>query len=53
MCSPVRCPQCGKTTWTGCGQHVEQLKASIPADQWCTCERGATGGGNIFSWFGR
>ena len=35
MCRPMRCKTCGKTTWTGCGQHVNQVKASVPADQWC------------------
>lgn len=35
MCSPARCPQCGKTTYRGCGQHVDQVKATVPADQWC------------------
>jgi len=35
MCSPVKCPQCGQTTWAGCGQHVAQVKASVPASQWC------------------
>ena len=41
MCSPVRCSSCGKTTWAGCGQHVDQVKASVPASQWCTCDRNA------------
>lgn len=46
MCYPVRCPHCGKTTWDGCGQHVDEVKASIPPAQWCTCQRGSgnTGG---------
>ncbi|PKQ32074.1 MAG: hypothetical protein CVT62_03285 [Actinobacteria bacterium HGW-Actinobacteria-2] len=35
MCSPVRCRQCGKTTWSGCGQHVAMVKSMVPADQWC------------------
>lgn len=39
MCRPVTCNKCGKTTWAGCGQHVDQVKASVPANQWCTCER--------------
>jgi hypothetical protein len=37
MCYPVRCPRCGKTTWDGCGQHVDEVKASVPPAQWCTC----------------
>ncbi|MFV0633834.1 hypothetical protein [Demequina sp.] len=35
MCSPITCRQCGKTTWTGCGQHVDSVKAKVPAGQWC------------------
>lgn len=57
MCRPVACTSCGKTTWAGCGQHVDSVKASVPAGQWCTCDRDAApadGGGNFFSrLFGR
>ncbi|GAA4815285.1 hypothetical protein ACFQ0K_07000 [Nocardioides caeni] len=35
MCRPVRCRQCGRTTWSGCGSHVAAVKASVAADQWC------------------
>ncbi|HRN30278.1 MAG TPA: hypothetical protein PK781_00230 [Terrimesophilobacter sp.] len=35
MCSPVKCRVCGKTTWSGCGQHVSAVKASVPAGNWC------------------
>jgi len=35
MCRPVKCKSCGKTTWSGCGQHIAQVKASVPNDQWC------------------
>ena len=35
MCRPVTCKVCGKTTWAGCGQHIDQVKAQVPADQWC------------------
>lgn len=34
MCRPVPC-SCGKTTYAGCGQHVAQVKAGVPAGQWC------------------
>lgn len=37
MCSPVPCAKCGKITWAGCGQHVDDVKAMVPADRWCTC----------------
>ena len=35
MCSPTPCRTCGKTTWSGCGQHIAQVKARVPAGQWC------------------
>jgi len=35
MCRPVTCQVCGKTTWAGCGQHVAQIKAMVPKNQWC------------------
>ncbi|MCL2784679.1 MAG: hypothetical protein FWD55_04440 [Propionibacteriaceae bacterium] len=35
MCRPVPCNVCGKTTWAGCGQHIAQVKAMVPKDQWC------------------
>ncbi|HJF13702.1 MAG TPA: hypothetical protein K8V32_02715 [Enteractinococcus helveticum] len=35
MCRPVKCNVCGKTTWAGCGQHIEAVKASVPPAQWC------------------
>ena len=42
MCYPVTCPRCGKTTWDGCGEHVAEVKASVPPEQWCTCREKAT-----------
>ncbi len=52
MCRPVTCKTCGKTTWAGCGQHVAQVRATVPAHDWCPgghpkAER--TGGG----WWGK
>lgn len=35
MCHPTPCKVCGKTTWAGCGAHVDQVRAQVPADQWC------------------
>ncbi len=35
MCRPVTCKICGKTTWAGCGQHIEQVRRTVPAAQWC------------------
>lgn len=35
MCSPARCRECGKVTWSGCGQHVQFVKSQVRPDQWC------------------
>ncbi len=35
MCRAVTCKTCGKTSWAGCGQHIAQVKAGVPAGQWC------------------
>jgi hypothetical protein len=35
VCHATRCKTCGKTTWSGCGRHVAQVRAAVPADQWC------------------
>ena len=51
MCSPVKCRQCGKTTWAGCGNHVEAVKRSVPAGQWCGGHQNTqtpSSGGGIF-----
>lgn len=37
MCSPAMCYQCGKTTWSGCGMHADQVMAMVPAQQRCSC----------------
>ncbi len=38
MCYPVTCPGCGKTTWGGCGAHVDGVMKTVPESQKCTCE---------------
>ena len=43
MCRAVRCKTCGKATWSGCGQHIANVKARVPAGQWCPGEHGKTG----------
>ncbi|MDO4761280.1 MAG: hypothetical protein Q4A31_05125 [Corynebacterium sp.] len=49
MCRPVACKHCGKTTWAGCGQHIDQVKRQVPAGQWCTCDRPKAPSGGFFS----
>lgn len=38
MCSAARCSTCGKTTWRGCGQHVDAVMARVPAGERCRCD---------------
>ena len=35
MCRPTTCEVCGKTTWKGCGKHIDSVKEKVPAEQWC------------------
>jgi hypothetical protein len=35
VCHAVRCRICQKTTWAGCGHHVEQVMARVPRAQRC------------------
>jgi hypothetical protein len=35
MCYAVTCKKCGKTTWSGCGQHVDQVMRGVPRNQRC------------------
>ena len=35
MCRAVTCKTCGKTTWAGCGQHVDQVMSGVPARDRC------------------
>ena len=37
MCQRIQCSACGKPTWTGCGQHIEQALAGVPPEQRCQC----------------
>jgi hypothetical protein len=37
VCSRARCSNCGKTTWRGCGQHVDAVMAGVAAEQRCHC----------------
>ncbi|SMC94944.1 hypothetical protein SAMN05660733_02844 [Lentzea albidocapillata] len=38
MCRRVTCSTCGKATYAGCGQHVEQVLGGLPTAQRCQCE---------------
>ena len=35
MCTAVTCTVCGKTTWAGCGLHIDEALAGVPSDRRC------------------
>lgn len=35
MCQKVTCSICGKPTWVGCGDHVEEALAGVPVAERC------------------
>lgn len=51
MCTAVTCPTCRRTTWAGCGRHVEQVMSRVPPPRRCpghpTQDRAGSG------WFAR
>lgn len=55
MCRPANCKICGKTTWAGCGQHVDQVMAGVPRNQRCTghsdAEKASASSGSRFGRF--
>lgn len=53
MCRAVQCRACGKTTWSGCGQHVDAVRRSVPAGQWCAGHADAVAAEPRRSWFRR
>ncbi|GAB4086665.1 hypothetical protein GCM10028784_32950 [Myceligenerans cantabricum] len=49
MCQAVTCTTCGKTTWAGCGEHVEDVRRDVPAAQWCAGHEEAPSNGGFLS----
>ena len=41
MCRPVQCRSCGKTTWAGCGNHVQDVMRNVAKPDRCSCDRNA------------
>ncbi|MEZ4393325.1 MAG: hypothetical protein R3A48_19745 [Polyangiales bacterium] len=41
MCQRVKCPQCLKPTYAGCGAHIEQVLGDVPKAQRCECRSAA------------
>lgn len=57
MCRAVKCRQCQKTTWAGCGQHIKAVMAHVPRGEQCSCDPNApkkpSAGGFFARLFGR
>ena len=39
MCQRSVCSKCGKATWVGCGQHIEEVLRGVPPNKQCQCPR--------------
>lgn len=37
MCHQVMCEKCGRPTWSGCGNHVEQALGNVAVQDRCSC----------------
>jgi hypothetical protein len=51
----VRCSDCNRPTYKGCGNHVEQVLGDVPLAERCTCaeeRRKAKAARPKRSWFG-
>lgn len=53
MCQRVACRTCGKATYTGCGRHVDQVLAGVPAAERCSCTADAKPARGLRSLFRR
>ena len=40
MCSKVQCRKCGKATWSGCGEHIEDALFGIAIADRCAGHAG-------------
>ena len=52
MCRSATCKKCGKATWKGCGNHIEEALAGVPASKRCTCREdtaSAPASGGLFA----
>jgi hypothetical protein len=47
----MTCPTCGKVTWTGCGQHVDQVFANVPQDRRCPGHDGEPSNASVLGKF--
>lgn len=48
MCRQVTCRTCGKTTWAGCGQHVDEVMRGVPKRDRCEGHEPQPSEGGLF-----
>ncbi|MDY7089606.1 MAG: hypothetical protein SYR96_31440 [Actinomycetota bacterium] len=53
MCRQVTCRKCGKTTWAGCGQHVDQVMRGVAKAERCGGHEKEPSTGFLARLFGR
>ncbi len=53
MCRAVTCKKCSKTTWAGCGQHVDNVMRGVPKSQRCQGHKAEPKSGLFVRLFGR
>ena len=39
MCQAVNCRTCGGKTWSGCGEHADQVLRGVPMAERCRCDQ--------------
>ena len=47
MCQRIRCEQCHKPTYAGCGKHIEQVLRGVTEADRCHCQRGKVSHGPV------
>jgi hypothetical protein len=53
MCRQITCRKCGKATWAGCGQHIDEVMRGIPKGERCAGHEGEPSTGFFARLFGR
>ncbi len=53
MCRAVTCKKCSKTTWSGCGKHVDNVMRGVPKSQRCQGHQAEPKSGLFGRLFGR
>ena len=53
MCRATTCRTCGKTTWAGCGQHVDQVMRGVPSANAARATTRPAGPGRLARLFSR